>query len=173
MDERERFEHAFLPHLDAAYNLARWLTGHDQDAEDIVQAAYLRAFRSFSSYRGVNSRGWLMAIVRNTGLSWLQERRAHGATTAFDEKIHSAEAGEPGPQERLLSEDRNALVRRAVEQLPPDLREVIVLRELEGLSYKEIAAIIGVPMGTVMSRLSRARERLRSSLADIEEEPSS
>jgi RNA polymerase sigma-70 factor (ECF subfamily) len=170
VDERERFEHALLPHLDAAYNLARWLTRDDHDAEDVVQTAYLRALKFASGFHGANVRAWLLAIVRNAGYTWLEQRRSRGATTPFDEEVHAAGSDAADPEGQLLRQDRVQAVRRAVEELPPDLREVVVLRELEGLSYKEIAAIAEIPLGTVMSRLSRARERLRESLGGCEDQ---
>jgi RNA polymerase sigma-70 factor (ECF subfamily) len=164
-EERERFEQALLPHMDAAYNLARWLTGDDHDAEDLVQAAYLRALKFFGGFHGTNSRAWLLKIVRNSCYTWRERKRARGAATTFDEEIHGVEAGTLGPAKRLVLEEEKQSVRRAVEELPLELREVVVLRELEGLSYKEIAAIAEIPMGTVMSRLARARERLQQRLA--------
>jgi RNA polymerase sigma factor (sigma-70 family) len=163
-DERERFEQTLLPHLDAAYNLARWLTRDDHDAEDLVQAAYLRALKYFGGFRGANSRAWLLTIVRNTCYTWIEQKRARGQETAFDEEIHGVESSATGPASRVLREEDEQSVRRAVEDLPAELREVVILRELEGLSYKEIAAIAGIPMGTVMSRLARARDRLRERL---------
>jgi len=164
-DDRERFEHALLPHLDSAYNLARWLTRDDHDAEDMVQASYLRALKFFGGYRGANSRAWLLTIVRNACYSWLEQKRARGAT-AFDEEIHGVESHTSAPDKQLFREDLKQSVREAVEELPLELREVVVLRELEGLSYKEIAQIAEIPLGTVMSRLARARERLRGRLRD-------
>jgi RNA polymerase sigma-70 factor (ECF subfamily) len=131
------FEEVLLPHLDAAFNYARWLTKNDADAEDVVQDAYVRALRFFSSLRGEDARAWLLTIVRNTWYGRFPRRAGGGVTTVADE----------GPDNR------------ADEALPTDFREVLVLRELEGLSYKEIAAIVGIPLGTVMSRLARARER--------------
>jgi RNA polymerase sigma-70 factor (ECF subfamily) len=163
-EERERFEQALLPHLDAAYNLARWLTRDDHDAEDLVQAAYLRALKSFGGFQGANARAWLLTIVRNACYTWLEQKRARGVAMAFDEDIHGVESDATDPEKCLLREEDQQAVRRAVEALPPELREVIVLRELEGLSYKEIAAIAGIPLGTVMSRLARARERLHRRL---------
>jgi RNA polymerase sigma factor (sigma-70 family) len=163
-DERERFEQAVLPHLDAAFNLARWLTRNDHDAEDLVQAAYLRAFKFFGGFRGANSRAWLLTIVRNTCYTWIEEKRGRGPETAFDEDIHGVETGTMDPEKAVLRQEDEQSVRRAVEELPVELREVVVLRELQGLSYKEISAIAGIPMGTVMSRLARARERLRERL---------
>ncbi len=149
-----------MPHLDAAFNYARWLTRNDADAEDVVQDAAVRAFRFFSSLRGDNPRAWLLAIVRNTWNARVAQQMARPRVTEYDEMA------DPRPDERLSPEGLVAQrqtvdrVRQAVEELPADFREVIVLRELEGLSYKEIAAIVDVPIGTVMSRLARARERL-------------
>ena len=166
-EERERFERTLLPHLDAAYNLARWLTRNDHDAEDLVQAAYLRALKFFGSFHGASPRAWLLTIVRNACYTWLEQKRARGPATAFDEEIHGVESDARDPEKRLLREEDRQSVRRTVEELPLELREVLVLRELEGLSYKEIAAIAGIPMGTVMSRLARARERLQERLGDL------
>jgi len=162
-DRLARFEQTVVPHLDAAYNLSRWLTRNDTDAQDVVQESYLRAFKFFGSYRGGDSRSWLLTIVRNTCYTWLQQNRARELTTEFDEEIHSTESGNP---ETLLLEGANKqLVKQALEELPVSFREVVILRELEGLSYKEIADITDVPVGTVMSRLARARKRLQLRLA--------
>jgi RNA polymerase sigma factor (sigma-70 family) len=164
-EELARFERAILPHLDAAYNLARWLTRSDHDAEDVVQEACLRAFQFFGGFRGNDGRAWLLKVVRNTCYTWLERNRPREPVTAFDEDKHSAsDPGASPPDLALRSEDRQ-LLRQALDQLPPEYREVIVLRELEGFSYKDIAGIAGVPLGTVMSRLARARERLQQSLA--------
>jgi RNA polymerase sigma factor (sigma-70 family) len=168
-EERERFERTFLPYLDAAYNLARWLTRNDHDAEDLVQVAYLRALKSFGGFHGVDGRAWLLAIVRNACYTWLEQKRARGPTTAFVEELHGVGSDAMDPEKRLLGEEERQAVRRAVEELPVEFREVVVLRELEGLSYKEIAAIAGIPMGTVMSRLTRARERLHQRLGGFED----
>src|SRR5262245_28293661 len=165
-DDRNRFEQSLLPHLDAAYNLARWLTRDDHDAEDLVQAAYLRALKFFGGYHMSDNRAWLLTIVRNVCYTWLAQQRARGTTTAFAEDIHGVESDAIGPEKHLLREEQKQSVRRAVEELPAELREVVVLREMEGLSYKEIAAIAEIPLGTVMSRLARARERLRQRLSD-------
>jgi RNA polymerase sigma factor (sigma-70 family) len=165
-DDRERFEQALLPHMDAAYNLARWLTRDDHDAEDLVQAAYLRALKFFGGSHMANNRAWLLTIVRNTCYTWLEQKRSRGTSTTFDEEIHGEGPDVMDPETQLLRKDQKQSVRRAVEELPPELREVVVLREMEGLSYKEIAAIAEIPQGTVMSRLSRARERLRQRLGD-------
>jgi RNA polymerase sigma factor (sigma-70 family) len=167
-EERERFERTLLPHLDAAYNLARWLCRDGHDAEDLVQAAYLRAFKFFSGFHGENSRAWLLRIVRNTCYSFLERKRTRGPALEFDEETHGAASNGMDPENHLLREDQKQWVHRAVAELPVDLREVIVLRELEGLLYKEIAEIADIPLGTVMSRLARARERLRALLSESE-----
>jgi RNA polymerase sigma-70 factor, ECF subfamily len=155
------FEQAVLPHLDAAYNLARWLTRNERDAEDVVQESYLRAFRFFAGFRGGDARAWLMRIVRNTCYTWLHANRPLQEATEFDETLFSSDSRGANPEEAVLRNDRGALVRKALEMLPANFREVLILRELEGLSYKEIADITGMPAGTVMSSLSRARDRLR------------
>jgi len=166
---RARFEQAVLPHLDAAYDLARWLTRNDQDAEDVVQTASLRALQFIDGFQGTNARAWLLTIVRNTFYSWLQQRnRGHEIADPFDEEIHSdiaSIASEiPAPEAELLRRADRRLLRQGFESLPLPHREVMVLRELEGLSYKEIAAIAGIPIGTVMSRLARARRHLQDFL---------
>jgi RNA polymerase sigma-70 factor (ECF subfamily) len=165
VDERERsklFEQTVLPHLDAAYNLARWLAGNDHDAEDIAQEACARAFRFIDGYRGGDGRSWLLAIVRNTAYSWLKKNRPQAMVT-----IHEDELGEIEDQNSaagaLYSADTGAL-HAALETLPVEFREALVLRELEGLSYKEIAEVAEVPVGTVMSRLARARRQLQTAL---------
>ncbi len=159
-DKLTRFEQAVLPHMDAAYNLARWLTRNDHDAEDVVQEAYLRAFRFYGDLRAEESRPWLLTIVRNTCYTWLKQNRAQDLTTEFDEEIHSPESEATNPETLLLeSVDRQAL-HRALGELPAEFREAVILRELEGMQYKEIADVSGVPIGTVMSRLARARKRL-------------
>lgn len=155
-------EQALLPHLDAAYNLARWLTGNPHDAEDVVQEAYLRACQFFGGFRGGSGRPWLLMIVRNTCYTWLERNRPVRANVSFDEEKHGIR-GEPARDPVLQAEDR-AAVASALEALPPEFREVIVLRELEGLSYREIAAVAGIAVGTVMSRLARGRERLQRRL---------
>jgi RNA polymerase sigma factor (sigma-70 family) len=164
-DRVARFEQAVLPHLGAAYNLARWLTRNDHDAEDMVQEAYLRAYRFFDRFRGGDGRAWLLSVVRNTCYTWLKQNRAHELATPFDEALHSPDSAESGPERRLLQQASAELLREALEELPAEFREVIVLRELEGLSYKEIAAVADIPLGTVMSRLTRARGRLQQHLA--------
>jgi RNA polymerase sigma factor (sigma-70 family) len=163
-EERERFERAVLPHLDAAYNLARWLTRDVHDAEDVVQASYLRALRFFGGYHGANNRAWILTIVRNACYTLLEQKGTRGESTTFDETIHGMGSDAMDPEKQLMTEDDKQSVRRAVEELPLELREVVVLRELEEMSYREIAAIAEIPLGTVMSRLARARERLRQRL---------
>jgi RNA polymerase sigma factor (sigma-70 family) len=163
-EQRVQFELAIMPHLDAAYNLARWLTRNDHDAEDIAQEAYLRAFRFFGGFRGGDSRAWLLRIVRNTCYTWFRQNRAQELSTEFDEESHTPEAQAPDAEALLLRGADAQLLRRALEDLPVEFREALVLRELEGLSYKEIAAVTEVSMGTVMSRLSRARDRLKVAL---------
>ena len=163
-DALARFEHAVLPHLDAAYNLARWLTRNPADAEDVVQEAYLRAFRFFGGFRGGDGRAWLLTIVRHTCYSWRERNLGPEQTTEFDERVHSAEAETLNPELLLLQSADQELVRTALEELPVEFREALVLRELEGLSYKEIAEVSGVPVGTVMSRLARGRKRLAATL---------
>ena len=158
------FEDAILPHVDAAHNLARWLMRNDADADDAVQDACLRALRFFGGFRGGDGRVWLLAIVRNTCYSKLKRNRVNEYQTAFDENLHGHDSDESGPEAALLRNIEAAALQRAVEGLPEEFREVIVMRELEGLSYKEIADVIEVPIGTVMSRLARARGRLQRAL---------
>jgi len=164
--ERLRFERAVLPHLDAAYNLARWLLANDHDAEDLVQDSYLRAYKFFASFRGQEPRAWLLAIVRNTCFTWLKRTGAHGSAQSFDENVHGTDRAAVEPAQRLIAAADRELVRRAIESLAPEYREVIVLRELEGLSYKEVATVVGIPLGTVMSRLSRGRNLLQMFLGE-------
>jgi RNA polymerase sigma-70 factor, ECF subfamily len=159
-----------LEHLNAAYNLARWLTRNDTDAEDVVQEAYLRAFKHFRSFHGGDSRPWLLAIVRNTFYTWRQQNRLPELQIPFDEEIHSAEENHPNPEALLLQKANNQLVRQAIEELPAEFREVLVLRELEGLSYKQIADVTENPVGTVMSRLARGRRRLEQTLSQSPEQ---
>ncbi len=161
------FEQAVLPHLDAAYNLARWLVRNPQDAQDAVQEAYLRAFRFFPAFRGGDARAWLMKIVRNTCYTFLHAKRPLQNATEFHENLFPPDPRALNPEELVLRDDSGALVRKALEELPPNFREVLILREIEGMSYKEIADIADMPAGTVMSSLSRARERLRQALTNL------
>lgn len=150
-----------MPHMDAAYNLARWLTREDSDAQDVVQDAYLRAFKFFGGFRGGNSRSWLLRIVRNAFYDWLKQNRGEEVKEAFDEELHDAVDEAPAPDALLAEKADHERLYRAIAALPVEFREVLVLRELEGFSYKEISDVAGVPLGTVMSRLARGREHLR------------
>jgi len=158
------FEEIVLPHLDAAFNYARWLTRNDADAEDVVQDACVRAVRFFPSLREDDARGWLFAIVRNTWYSRLSRRAGAAEALPLVSMTDDPADSALDPEARLLQQLAVARVREALEQLPVDFREVLVLREIEGMSYKEIAAIVRVPIGTVMSRLARARDRLSAVL---------
>jgi RNA polymerase sigma-70 factor (ECF subfamily) len=160
------FEETFIPHLDAAYNLARWLTRSDDDAQDVVQEAYLRALKFYDGFHGGESRAWLLTIVRNTCYTWLQQNRSRELATAFDEEIHAGESDNFNPVAHMMQKADGHLLKQALEELPLEFREAIVLRELEGFSYKQIADVTGVPIGTVMSRLARARTRLQRFLID-------
>jgi RNA polymerase sigma-70 factor (ECF subfamily) len=160
VDETEQFERIVLPHLDAAYNLARWLAGNDHDAADIAQEACVRAFRFIGGHRGGDGRSWLLAIVRNTAFTWLKKNRPHAVVSIGDDALAEIE-DQSAVVGASFSADKNQL-RAALEALPLEFREALVLRELEGLSYKEIAEIAGVPVGTVMSRLARARRQLQN-----------
>ena len=155
------FEEAVMPHLDAAYNLARWLTRNEADAQDMVQEAYLRALRFFSGFHGTDARAWLLTIVRNTCYTWLKRNRSQALTCDFDEVVEAKQSDEPDPETSHVRKVQARLISEAIEKLPLEFREVVILRELEELSYKEIADVTGIPIGTVMSRLSRARKRLR------------
>jgi RNA polymerase sigma-70 factor (ECF subfamily) len=166
----ESFEQSILPHLGAAYNLARWLTRNTHDAEDVVQEAYLRAFRFFGGFRGGDSRSWLLTIVRNTCYTWMQQNRSSELTVDFDAQTERLESKDFNPETKLLKTVDSQLLKQALEGLPVELRETLVLRELEGLSYKEIADIADIPIGTVMSRLARARKRLQQCLTNRQEQ---
>jgi RNA polymerase sigma-70 factor (ECF subfamily) len=161
----QNFEEATLPHLSAAYNLARWLTRNETDAEDVVQEAYLRAYKHFGSFHGGNGRPWLLAIVRNTCYTWMQHNRSLELTIPLDDELYEIESKDLNPEALLLQSAETQMLRQALEELPLEFREVIVLRELEGLSYKQIADVVEIPLGTVMSRLARARKRLQQILA--------
>lgn len=153
-----------MPHLDAAYNLARWLTRNEHDAQDMVQEAYLRALRFFGGFHGTDARAWLLTIVRNTCYTWLKRKQGPEFSCDFEEAVMTKESDELDPESSHELKVQAQLINEAIEKLPVEFREVVILRELEELSYKEIAAITGIPIGTVMSRLSRARKRLLAHL---------
>jgi RNA polymerase sigma-70 factor (ECF subfamily) len=166
------FEQTVMPHLNAAYNLARWLTRNSHDAEDLVQEAFLRAFRSFETFQGGadgnTSRAWLLTVVRNTCYTWLRGKGAESRAaimTEFDEQKHSAAEQSPNPEALLLNQAALGSLNHCLEALPIEYRETVILRELEELPYKEISDIVRVPIGTVMSRLARGRKRLQDCLA--------
>ena len=160
----DAFAQALLPHRDAAYNLARWIMRNDPDAQDCVQDAYPKAFRAFAQFRGTDGRAWLLTIVRNACYSRLRQAKREAAPAAFDDELHSDHAAQEegeAPWRHALAQE---LLPRALEQLPAEAREIIVLHEIEGLAYREIAQVLEVPLGTVMSRLSRARQKLHGGL---------
>ena len=161
----ESFEDVVLPHLDAAHRLALWLTRNDHDAEDVVQEASLRAFRHFRTFSGGNGRAWFLRIVRNTWYGW-QRHDVRGITDLFDEECHSETHAAKDPETILLQTDTASAIDRAMDGLPDRSRELLVLREFEGLSYRELSDAIGIPMGTVMSGLSRARHAFRGALSN-------
>ena len=177
MSSLAQFEPLALPHMEAAFNLAFWLARSRPDAEDIVQEAYLRAFRAFGSFRGEDMRPWLLAIVRNTAYRWLSNRRRSGTVISLEEAFadnagegagaNQIVADEPTAEERMIGAAERDYVQRALAELPPAFREVLVLREIEGLSYRDIAEVTGAPIGTVMSRLSRGRGELRKTLTRL------
>ena len=161
-DRVHEFRKIVLVHLDGAYSLARYLSGDPVQSEDIVQDAVLRAFRHFHGYAGGDARAWLLAIVRNCCLTW--QRRSRPDRNTIPLTADTAEASGPGSDQLAIDSSERAVVERALAELPPEFREVVVLREVEDLSYKEISDVIGVPIGTVMSRLARARKRLAALL---------
>lgn len=176
MTERARFERLALPHMDAAYNLAFWLLRHRADAEDAVQDAYVRAYRGFREFQGENIRPWLLKIVRNVAFRRLSDRKRAGNVISFDAAVSDRMGGEvalevatedASAEEVVIGAGEQAMVRRALGELAPAFREVVVLREIEAMSYREIAELTGVPIGTVMSRLNRARSELRRILTNI------
>jgi|SRR5579862_5458840 len=167
----QKYNAVVMPHLNAAYNLARWLMHDDRDAEDVVQEACLRAFKFLDGFRNGDGRAWLLAIVRNTCYTWLQQNRAHELNTvSFSEEIHSENCAPEKSESAIHQHIDNQMLRLALERLPVEYREVIVLRELEGLSYKEIADLANIAMGTVMSRLARGRKRLQEQLQSLRAE---
>jgi RNA polymerase sigma-70 factor (ECF subfamily) len=169
----ESFEQVVLPHMKAGYNLARWLLRNDHDAEDVMQEAIVRAFRFYDGFSGNNPRAWLLTVVRNSAYTFLQQNRARELDAEFDEVVHS-EPESSGrtpetPEVLVLRSAQQRFLNDAVEALPVEFREVFVLREMEGLSYKEIADVARIPIGTVMSRLSRARRQLQAAVARREQ----
>ncbi|EDY18268.1 RNA polymerase, sigma-24 subunit, ECF subfamily [Chthoniobacter flavus Ellin428] len=164
-DAAANFDQTILPHLDAAYNLARWLIGNERDAEDVTQEACLRAFKFFDGFRGGDARAWLLTIVRRSAWTWLRSNRRHEEAVEFDEELHGGIDVSASPEVSLIRAGDVDAVRQAIATLPAVFREVLVLRELEDCSYKEIADIAGVPIGTVMSRLTRARRQLQTALS--------
>jgi RNA polymerase sigma-70 factor (ECF subfamily) len=169
-DQRKYFEQALWPHLRSAYNLARWLVGNREDAEDVVQESYTRAFQAVDRFRGEDPRPWLLKIVRNTALNYMQRRKPK-QEVAWSEGMPEPADRRPGAEARLVEQARRDQVRSAIARLPEEFREAIVLREIEGLAYKEISWILKIPMGTVMSRLSRARHLLIQELIPDEGGP--
>lgn len=166
MSRLSRFEEVVLPHLDAAYNLARWLTGNDHEAQDVTQEAFLRAFKFFDGFRGGDARTWILTIVRNTFYTEYRKARGRDESTEFDEEYHSPDDDgiipamtrpEADPVSILSGRESVRLLDQAIQELPDEFREALVLREIEDLSYKEIAATLDVPIGTVMSRIARGR----------------
>jgi RNA polymerase sigma-70 factor, ECF subfamily len=172
-DKHTLFEETILPHLNAAYNLARWIVNNDQDAEDVVQESCLRAYKYFASYQGGNSRAWLLTIVRNMSYNWLRQNQSGGAAVELNDELASDDLNTSNPEVFDQVKADRQQVARALEKLPVGYRELIVLRELEEMSYKEIALIAGIPIGTVMSRLARARQRLKSCLSQEQGEEGS
>jgi RNA polymerase sigma factor (sigma-70 family) len=173
-----RFGELAMPHLDSAYNLARWLTRDHHHAEDVVQDAYLRAFRAFGGFRGDDARPWLLAIVRNASYTWLAQNRRAEVEVAYDDDVHGSEASAPGSSSGAFGDNPETILARlddvrqvdeALQRLPLGYREVLVLRDIEDLSYKEIALIAGLPIGTVMSRLARGRKLLLEQLAPMQD----
>jgi RNA polymerase sigma-70 factor (ECF subfamily) len=176
MGQQSSFERLALPCMDAAFNLAFWLVRSRPDAEDIVQESYMRAFRAFHGFAGPDVRPWLLAIVRNVAYRWLSNRRRAANVISIDEAFDRAGdepaeaqlvADTPSPEAQLIGEVDRAIVKNALAELPPIFREVLVLREIEGFSYREIAEVTGAPVGTVMSRLARGRRELRKTLSKL------
>ena len=171
LDDNSRFANVVMPHIDDAYRLARWLTGNSTDAEDVVQDASLRAFRAIRGFAGGSARAWVLSIVRNTAYSWLRKNRPAAVVTIDDlEAVELAQAkpGDPDtptPEAALLAKIDAEQLRAAIAALPAPFRETLVLRDIEGLDYREIAQATEVPIGTVMSRLARARSRLAATLS--------
>ena len=161
----ELFEEIVLPHLNAAYNLARWLTQNDQDAQDVVQESYLRAYQFFGGYRGGDGKAWLLAVVRNTCRTWQRRQNRERSSVPFDEAAHSGNSAFPEQERETVNRERADVLRTCIEMLPAGFREVVVMRELEEMSYEDIAETLNLSRGTVMSRLFRARKRLEECAA--------
>lgn len=167
-NKEQRFQAVMLPHLDSAFNLARWLALNQYDAEDIVQESYLRAFKFFDGFHGDDGRAWLLGIVRNTFFSLYQKNKMQSQHVSFEEELHGNQSEElfpngqfeNNPESLLIHKDNRQQVEQALRGLPVEFREVVVMRELDELSYKQIASIVGIPIGTVMSRLGRGRKQL-------------
>lgn len=163
-----------MRHLNSAYNLARWLVRDEHIAEDIVQNAYMRAFEAYASFRGDNSQGWILTIVRNTAYNWLNKNKRENNLVSFDEALHSSDAEARStyytyqftPEQMASLNSVGSMITDALERLPIEFREAMILREIEGCSYKEISEIMQIPQGTVMSRLSRARLQLQKIIGD-------
>jgi RNA polymerase sigma-70 factor (ECF subfamily) len=164
-----QFERLILPHADSAYQLARWLVRNEHDAQDQVQEAFLRAFRAFDRFRGENGRAWFLTIVRNVCYTWLRRNRTADLVEPFDEEVHTTSAVDVADQMEHKADSE--VITQALDKIPALFREVIVLRELEGLSYKEIASVAEVPIGTIMSRLARARRHLQAEVARALNDP--
>ena len=177
MQSLRDFDTEALPHIDAAYNLAFWLVRNEADAQDVVQDAYLRAFKAFDQFNGTDIRPWLLTIVRNVAYRWLSVRKRSANVVSIEDAMTDRDGNsrpafepasdEPSAEDVLISDAERSMIRRALAELPPAFREVIVLRELEGLSYQDIASVTGIPTGTVMSRLSRARAQLKELLTGL------
>jgi RNA polymerase sigma-70 factor, ECF subfamily len=165
-EDKERFEHQVMPHMDAAHNFARWMLRDRANAEDVTQEVMLRAFQFFGGYHGGDVRAWLLQIVRNACYTWMEKNRSADLMSEFDETIHLQTAA-INPETQAVAASEKEKLSRALESLPVRAREVIVLRELEGCSYKGIAAITAIPIGTVMSTLSRGRDRLQQILRPL------
>jgi RNA polymerase sigma factor (sigma-70 family) len=164
--QQARFEELVLPHLDAAYRLARLLVKRHEDAQDVVQDAYIKALKGFERFRGGNARAWILMIVRNTALTWIKKHYADSDVIPFDEAVHQSQTEESLSES--FYEERSRQLRESLARLPVEYREILVLRDIEGWSYKELASALNLPLGTVMSRLNRARLRLREEIAKVQ-----
>jgi RNA polymerase sigma-70 factor (ECF subfamily) len=164
-DNEVEFERLVVPHLGAAYNLARWLTRNSDDAEDVVQDACVRAVKFLGGYRGGDPKSWLLKIVRNAGMDLLRRKSGQQETVEYEEDVHGISETRPGPRGQMIERESTVVLRTAIQELPAEFREAVILRELEELSYKEIADVLDLPIGTVMSRLARGRKRLQEILS--------